>query len=183
MCVVFLSRFDAVVLATHSDISLSLLGAGATEEERAVLGAIPYNNNDIYLHTDEALMPVSRSHITSADTQTSYRLCWLGSASILGRPKAFDWSVHSYCMPACQPACTPLSAGCVARHSHAPLLLHTQLLAPAHLLLPVSVTCLFGLRCARVRGPAGTSWETAAPQPTPAVMPQSLSATGSTGCR
>jgi predicted NAD/FAD-binding protein len=52
-------RFDAVVLATHSDVSLSLLGAGATEEERAVLAAIPYNNNDIYLHTDEALMPVS----------------------------------------------------------------------------------------------------------------------------
>lgn len=50
------------MLATHSDISLSLLGAGATEEEQAVLGAIPYNNNDIYLHTDEALMPVSRSN-------------------------------------------------------------------------------------------------------------------------
>lgn len=56
MCV---CRFDAAVLATHSDISLSLLGAGATAEERAVLSAIPYNNNDIYLHTDEALMPVS----------------------------------------------------------------------------------------------------------------------------
>jgi hypothetical protein len=54
-------RYDAVVLATHSDISLSLLGAGATEEERTVLKAIPYNNNDIYLHTDEALMPVSES--------------------------------------------------------------------------------------------------------------------------
>ncbi len=49
------------MLATHSDISLSLLGAGATAEEHAVLSAIPYNNNDIYLHTDEALMPVGAS--------------------------------------------------------------------------------------------------------------------------
>lgn len=48
-----------MVLATHSDISLSLLGAGATPDEHRVLSAIPYNNNDIYLHTDEALMPVS----------------------------------------------------------------------------------------------------------------------------
>jgi predicted NAD/FAD-binding protein len=46
------------VLATHSDVSLSLLGAGATPEEAALLAAIPYNANDIYLHTDEALMPV-----------------------------------------------------------------------------------------------------------------------------
>ena len=52
-------RFDSIVLATHSDISLALLGAGATADERRVLSAIPYNNNDIYLHTDEALMPVS----------------------------------------------------------------------------------------------------------------------------
>ena len=36
-------EFDAVVLATHSDTALRLLGAGATDEERDVLGAIPYN--------------------------------------------------------------------------------------------------------------------------------------------
>jgi predicted NAD/FAD-binding protein len=47
-----------VVLATHSDVSLALLGAGATPDERDVLSAIPYNSNDVYLHTDEALMPV-----------------------------------------------------------------------------------------------------------------------------
>lgn len=43
--------FDAVVLATHSDITLQLLGEGASAGEREVLGAIPYNDNDIYLHT------------------------------------------------------------------------------------------------------------------------------------
>jgi cyclopropane-fatty-acyl-phospholipid synthase len=101
--------FDAVVVATHSDTALGMLGAGATPQEREVLGAIPYNrlvgrsiwlvgqlvgwsvgrlvfqsvgatallatclhsgpnhvhpsthppvrSNDVYLHTDEALMP------------------------------------------------------------------------------------------------------------------------------
>lgn len=36
-------EFDAVVLATHSDTALKLLGGGATPAEREVLGAIPYN--------------------------------------------------------------------------------------------------------------------------------------------
>lgn len=45
------SSFDAVVLATHSDVSLKLLGADATVAERQVLGAIPYNQNEVYLHT------------------------------------------------------------------------------------------------------------------------------------
>jgi predicted NAD/FAD-binding protein len=35
--------FDAVVVATHSDTALKMLGAGATEAEREVLAAIPYN--------------------------------------------------------------------------------------------------------------------------------------------
>jgi predicted NAD/FAD-binding protein len=50
--------YDAVVLATHTDISLKLLGDTATAEETAVLGAIPYSNNDIYLHTGGGLSDV-----------------------------------------------------------------------------------------------------------------------------
>ena len=49
--------FDHVVLATHSDISLRLLGENGTAEERAALQDIQYQANDIYLHTDESLMP------------------------------------------------------------------------------------------------------------------------------
>jgi predicted NAD/FAD-binding protein/cyclopropane fatty-acyl-phospholipid synthase-like methyltransferase len=49
--------FDAVVLATHSDVTLRLLGNGATPEEREVLGSIPYGDNDVWLHTDASLMP------------------------------------------------------------------------------------------------------------------------------
>lgn len=54
-------RFDAVVLATHSDVSLSLLGDGASAAERAVLGAIRYSSNEVYVHTDASLMPRARA--------------------------------------------------------------------------------------------------------------------------
>ena len=53
-------KFDHVVLATHSDVTLKLLGESATKEERTALGDIAYQPNDIYLHTDQALMPRNR---------------------------------------------------------------------------------------------------------------------------
>lgn len=52
--------FDDVVFACHSDQALRMLGASATEEETAALGAIKYQDNVVYLHTDETLMPHSR---------------------------------------------------------------------------------------------------------------------------
>lgn len=52
-------RFDAVVLATHSDTSLRML-ADPTAAERAVLGAIPYQENEAVLHTDTRLLPDRR---------------------------------------------------------------------------------------------------------------------------
>lgn len=39
-----------------------------------MLSAIPYNNNDIYLHTDAAMMPVSVSVIQALATWLLYRL-------------------------------------------------------------------------------------------------------------
>jgi predicted NAD/FAD-binding protein len=53
-------RFDAVVLACHSDQALALLGADATPAERAVLSAIPYQKNRALLHTDATLLPKNR---------------------------------------------------------------------------------------------------------------------------
>lgn len=50
-------RFDAVVLAGHSDQSLALLGAQASADERAVLGAIGYHRNRAVLHTDAGVLP------------------------------------------------------------------------------------------------------------------------------
>jgi len=49
--------FDAVVLACHSDQALALLGADASAEERAVLGAIRYQLNLAVLHTDTSVLP------------------------------------------------------------------------------------------------------------------------------
>lgn len=50
-------RFDQVVLACHSDQALALLGAGASAQERAVLGAIRYQDNLAVLHTDASVLP------------------------------------------------------------------------------------------------------------------------------
>ncbi|WP_295488602.1 FAD-dependent oxidoreductase [Accumulibacter sp.] len=52
-------RHDQVVLACHSDQALSLLGGGATIDERCLLGAIRYAPNRAVLHTDAALLPRS----------------------------------------------------------------------------------------------------------------------------
>jgi predicted NAD/FAD-binding protein len=43
--------FDRVVLATHSDTARALRGSDISAEEAAVLDAIPYSYNKVYLHT------------------------------------------------------------------------------------------------------------------------------------
>ena len=52
-------RFDQVVLACHSDQALALL-ADADAREAEILGAIPYQSNDVVLHTDATLLPRNR---------------------------------------------------------------------------------------------------------------------------
>ena len=52
-------KYDAVVLASHSDQSLALLD----ESERAIrtlLRGIPYADNEVVLHTDRSQMPANR---------------------------------------------------------------------------------------------------------------------------
>ncbi len=51
--------YDQVVIAAHSDQALAML-ADAGDAERAVLGAIAYRPNDVYLHRDPRLMPKRR---------------------------------------------------------------------------------------------------------------------------
>jgi predicted NAD/FAD-binding protein len=52
-------EFDQVVLACHSDQALRLLADPSPEESR-LLGAVPYQSNDVLLHTDARLLPRSR---------------------------------------------------------------------------------------------------------------------------
>jgi uncharacterized protein len=54
-----LERFDAVVLATHSDQALKLLEAPSADDRR-LLGAIGYRPNHVILHRDVSLMPKRR---------------------------------------------------------------------------------------------------------------------------
>jgi hypothetical protein len=54
-------RFDQVVLATHGDQALRILGDDASDAERQTLGAFDYEANATYLHSDPALMPRRRA--------------------------------------------------------------------------------------------------------------------------
>jgi predicted NAD/FAD-binding protein len=49
-------KYDQVVIATHSDQALVLL-SDASDRERRVLGDMTYRENDVILHTDDALLP------------------------------------------------------------------------------------------------------------------------------
>ncbi len=73
-------RFDQVILASHSDQSLAILGSDATEEERVLLGSIPYQENVAVLHSDPALMPSRRGVWSSWNA--------MASTSLPGRPVA-----------------------------------------------------------------------------------------------
>ena len=74
-------RFDTLVLATHSDQALALLGGHATAQERQVLGAIHYQPNRAVLHTDTRVLPRNPSawaawnYEAAHSSQTDARVC------------------------------------------------------------------------------------------------------------
>jgi predicted NAD/FAD-binding protein len=49
-------RFDHVFFACHSDQALRILD-DASETERSILGAFPYQENEAILHTDDSVLP------------------------------------------------------------------------------------------------------------------------------
>ena len=49
-------HFDKVIFACHSDQALRLLAEPGTAEQQ-ILGALPYADNDVVLHTDTRLLP------------------------------------------------------------------------------------------------------------------------------
>ena len=52
------SVFDRVVVATHADTALRLLG-DPSPRERSTLGAFGYSRNETWLHTDDRLLPAA----------------------------------------------------------------------------------------------------------------------------
>lgn len=52
-------RYDDVVIATHSDQALRML-RDASDTERELLSAIPYQPNETVLHTDTSVLPRAR---------------------------------------------------------------------------------------------------------------------------
>jgi uncharacterized protein len=76
-------EFDQVVVATHSDQALAMLG-DPSAAERDVLGAIPYQQNEAVLHTDAAMMPRRRAawsswnfHLSEAPAQGTTVTYWM----------------------------------------------------------------------------------------------------------
>jgi uncharacterized protein len=75
-------HFDEVVMACHSDDALRML-VDATDAERSVLGALPYQCNEAVLHTDASVMPRGRKAWaawnafvpTSVDTPCTVSYC------------------------------------------------------------------------------------------------------------
>lgn len=52
-------RFDQVIFACHSDQALSML-SDASNVEREILGAIPFQDNEVVLHTDASVLPTEK---------------------------------------------------------------------------------------------------------------------------
>ncbi len=79
-------QFERVFFACHSDQALAML-EDASEAERSVLGAIPYQENEVVLHTDARLLPARRRawaawnyHVTRAAAE---RVCVTYNMNIL----------------------------------------------------------------------------------------------------
>ncbi|KAI8894144.1 amine oxidase [Globomyces pollinis-pini] len=92
-------EFDSIIMATHTDQSLQILGDDATADEKKILGSIKYVLNRAYLHRDVALMPKlkltwsSWNYLTNVkDEIVSRVMCltyWMNNLQPFVDPKVF----------------------------------------------------------------------------------------------
>ncbi|UCG33713.1 MAG: FAD-dependent oxidoreductase [Phycisphaerales bacterium] len=93
--------FDAVVLAAHADQALAIL-SDATEAEREILSAIPYQQNEAVLHVDPSLLPRCRRAWASWNSHVPAEE---------GRPVILTYNLNrlqGHCSP--EPICVTLNA-------------------------------------------------------------------------
>jgi predicted NAD/FAD-binding protein len=88
-------RFDHVVIAAHSDQALGMLH-DASEHERRLLSAIPYQVNEAVLHTDASLLPRRRRawaswnyHLSREPPGASTVTYWLNNLQGLDSERQF----------------------------------------------------------------------------------------------
>ncbi|WP_394129648.1 NAD(P)/FAD-dependent oxidoreductase [Shewanella maritima] len=81
--------FDSVVLACHSDQALAML-ADPSEDEQAILSAMEYQDNEVVLHTDTALLPKRKA----AWASWNYRLDGVDSSDINSRPASVTYNMN-----------------------------------------------------------------------------------------
>ena len=93
--------FDEVILACHSDQALALLG-DATSAEHEVLGAMPYQANDVVLHTDDTILPRARRawgswnyHVQSADEGPATVTYNMNMLQTLATPQTYCVSLNA----------------------------------------------------------------------------------------
>ena len=89
--------YDKVILASHADESLALLG-DATAQEKEVLGKFKYHPNRTTLHTDESIMPKTRLawsswnyRISKGETSTIY---WMNNLQHVSTKKNYFVSIN-----------------------------------------------------------------------------------------
>ena len=63
-----MSNYDAVVIAAHSDQALAML-ADASADEQRVLSAIPFERNEVVVHSDDHIMPTNKLAWASWNTE------------------------------------------------------------------------------------------------------------------
>ena len=93
-------EFDHVVLACHSDQALALL-EDPSAAERDILSAIPYQSNDVVLHTDTRLLPRQRrawsswNYLRSGDSQRATLTYDMNILQGLDAPETFCVTLNS----------------------------------------------------------------------------------------
>ena len=93
-------KFDQVVIAAHSDQALGML-ADPTDAEQKILGAIPYQENETVLHSDESLLPSKKAawaswnyHIPKEDTGRVAVTYDMNILQSIGAPEEFCVSLN-----------------------------------------------------------------------------------------